>query len=213
MTTDLDRAREAQEREDGPRCGLEWSCSIEDEDGPLTVEGWCGKHAGHKGSCGSDPDAGMIDVAHLRAALARVDELEVELFEARAIQWALDEAGAYTGVKPPEVEGWRHEGGNLVRLWGAADDECGPVLVRIVAWANPLEYEWTMEEGDGAGGFDEVVPERCWLGDHPWEGPATGEADTLRQAIADAEAAAASRLAWQVEEGRRVRAREAPDAV
>lgn len=159
-------------------------------------------------------DARLLAMAN-RALGERIDALEAELFEARAMQWALDEAGAYTGVKPPEVEGWSMDRDRLTRRWGSAHEECGPLEAQITSLAGRKSppYSWWLLEGDGDGYLIDVKPGEAWEADHPWDGPASGEADTLRQAVADAEAAVESRLAWQVEEGRRIRESEAPDAV
>ena len=71
MSTESDaltRAREALARHDAPRCGNTWSDA-----------GWmvfCQREHSHPGDCGLEPLRDLVEVEHLRAALAEVDRLQ-----------------------------------------------------------------------------------------------------------------------------------------
>lgn len=138
-----------------------------------------------------------------------IHKLTAELFDARALAWAVDTHGAYLEIGPPTGPEWTDDGDRLTRVWGAGDDEGGRLTVRIEPeWeGDHMVYGWLLYEHDGDGEREVYRwPTHGWDGDHEWTHPDSGESASLAVAIAEAEAAVAARQEWQAEEGRRIRA-------
>lgn len=98
----------------------------------------------------------------------REEALRSLLVEAEACLWALDNYGAYLGVRMPYIEGWQDEEGSAYRRFPPPSDE-GALLdgwIEAIATAGSHGVVWTwrywLEEDLGAGmervGRPDVAP-------------------------------------------------------
>ena len=98
----------------------------------------------------------------------RADCLEAFVFESEACAWALDNHGAYLGVRMPHIDGWQDEQGCAYRRFPPPDEDGAllDVWIEPIATAGSHGVVWTwrywLEEDFGAGmgrvGRPDVAP-------------------------------------------------------
>lgn len=102
----------------------------------------------------------------------REEVLRSLLVESEACAWALDNHGAYLGVRMPHIDGWHDEDGSAHRRFPPPDED-GALLdgwIEAVATTGSHGVVWTwrywLEEDLGAGmqrvGRPDVAPSLLW---------------------------------------------------
>lgn len=136
-------------------------------------------------------------IAGLLSMREQLLSIRAELYEAKALVWAVDQDGAYLGIPAPELpQGWEVEDDRFRRLYGAVGDDVPCVAAVVICDAVTHEgalWAWLLEEDAGQGdwGDAELDP------DYPPDAPVGEDGFTsLAECLAAAERWAEARMRW-----------------